>query len=55
MNAQDQALFDRVTATFTEQFGHAPDLVVRAPGRVRRSIQKKSTSICRMLCSYLRC
>ena len=34
MNAQDQALFDRVTATFTEQFGHAPDLVVRAPGRV---------------------
>lgn len=34
MNAQDQALFDRVTATFAEQFGHAPDLVVRAPGRV---------------------
>ena len=34
MNAQDQALLDRVTAVFTEQFGHAPDLVVRAPGRV---------------------
>jgi galactokinase len=34
MNAQDQALLDRVTATFTAQFGHAPDLVVRAPGRV---------------------
>jgi len=34
MNAQDQALFDRVTASFAEQFGHAPDLVVRAPGRV---------------------
>ena len=34
MNAQDQALLDRVTTSFTEQFGHAPDLVVRAPGRV---------------------
>jgi galactokinase len=34
VNAQDQALFDRVTATFAAQFGHAPDLVVRAPGRV---------------------
>ncbi|MFN5128082.1 MAG: galactokinase [Sphingomonadaceae bacterium] len=34
MNAQDQALLDRVTATFALQFGHAPDLVVRAPGRV---------------------
>lgn len=34
MNAQDQALFDRVTTTFAVQFGHAPDLVVRAPGRV---------------------
>ncbi|MBJ7387919.1 MAG: galactokinase [Sphingomonadaceae bacterium] len=34
MNAQDQALLDRVTASFAVQFGHAPDLVVRAPGRV---------------------
>jgi galactokinase len=34
MNARDQALLDRVTATFMAQFGHAPDLVVRAPGRV---------------------
>lgn len=34
MNARDQALLDRVTATFTEHYGHTPDLVVRAPGRV---------------------
>lgn len=34
MNAQDQALLDRVTNSFAEQFGHAPHLVVRAPGRV---------------------
>jgi galactokinase len=34
MNAQDQALLDRVTNSFAVQFGHAPDLVVRAPGRV---------------------
>ena len=34
MNPQDQALYDRVTATFAEQFGQAPDLIVRAPGRV---------------------
>lgn len=34
MNAQDQALRDRVTASFIARFGHAPDLVVRAPGRV---------------------
>ena len=34
MNAQDQALLDRVTNSFAERFGHAPDLVVRAPGRV---------------------
>lgn len=34
MNAQDQALQDRVTTSFAVQFGHAPDLVVRAPGRV---------------------
>lgn len=34
MNPFDQALYDRVTATFAAQFGHAPDLVVRAPGRV---------------------
>jgi galactokinase len=34
MNAQDQALYQRVTSTFAAQFGHAPDLVVRAPGRV---------------------
>lgn len=34
MNTRDQALLDRVTATFAEHYGHAPDLVVRAPGRV---------------------
>ena len=34
MTPQDQGLYDRVTATFTARFGHAPDLVVRAPGRV---------------------
>ena len=34
MNPQNQALYDRVTASFTARFGHAPDLVVRAPGRV---------------------
>jgi galactokinase len=34
MNAQDQALLNRVTTSFAVQFGHAPDLVVRAPGRV---------------------
>jgi len=34
MIAQDQALYDRVTASFAARFGHAPDLVVRAPGRV---------------------
>lgn len=34
MNAQDQALRDRVTASFIARFGHNPDLVVRAPGRV---------------------
>lgn len=34
MNAQDQALQHRVTTSFAVQFGHAPDLVVRAPGRV---------------------
>jgi galactokinase len=34
MNAQDQALLDRVTNSFAVQFGHPPDLVVRAPGRV---------------------
>ena len=34
MTPQDQGLYDRVTATFIARFGHAPDLVVRAPGRV---------------------
>jgi len=34
MNTRDQALLDRVTATFAEHYGHTPDLVVRAPGRV---------------------
>jgi galactokinase len=34
MNTRDQALLDRVIATFAEHYGHAPDLVVRAPGRV---------------------
>ena len=34
MTRQDQALHDRVTASFAARFGHAPDLVVRAPGRV---------------------
>jgi len=34
MTQQDQALYDRVTASFAARFGHAPDLVVRAPGRV---------------------
>jgi galactokinase len=34
MSPQDHALYDRVNATFTARFGHAPDLVVRAPGRV---------------------
>ena len=34
MTPQDQALHDRVTASFAARFGHAPDLVVRAPGRV---------------------
>ena len=34
MTPQDQALYDRVTASFAARFGHAPDLVVRAPGRV---------------------
>lgn len=34
MTPQDKALYDRVTANFTERFGHDPDLVVRAPGRV---------------------
>ena len=34
MTRQDQALHDRVTASFAARFGHAPHLVVRAPGRV---------------------
>ncbi len=34
MTPQDLALYNRVTASFAERFGHAPDLVVRAPGRV---------------------
>lgn len=34
MTPQDRALHARVTASFTRQFGHSPDLVVRAPGRV---------------------
>lgn len=34
MTPQDQALYDRVTASFAGRFGCAPDLVVRAPGRV---------------------
>ena len=34
MTRQDQALHHRVTASFAARFGHAPDLVVRAPGRV---------------------
>ena len=34
MTPQDQALYDRVTGSFAARFGHAPDLVVRAPGRV---------------------
>ncbi|WP_445785480.1 galactokinase [Sphingorhabdus sp.] len=34
MTAQDQSLYDRVTASFAARFGDAPDLVVRAPGRV---------------------
>ena len=34
MTRQDQALHDRVTASFAGRFGHAPHLVVRAPGRV---------------------
>ncbi|MEY3634634.1 MAG: galactokinase [Pseudomonadota bacterium] len=34
MNARDQALLDRVIASFAMHYGHAPDLVVRAPGRV---------------------
>jgi galactokinase len=34
MTPQDQALHDRVTASFAARIGHAPDLVVRAPGRV---------------------
>ena len=38
MNAQDQALLDRVTTSFAVQFGHAPDLVVRAPGRVNSEV-----------------
>jgi galactokinase len=34
MTPQDQVLYDRVIASFAGRFGHAPDLVVRAPGRV---------------------
>ena len=34
MTPQDQALYNRVTASFAGRFGHTPDLVVRAPGRV---------------------
>ncbi|WP_445949618.1 galactokinase family protein, partial [Sphingorhabdus sp.] len=34
MTPQDQALHDRVTASFAARFGHASHLVVRAPGRV---------------------
>jgi galactokinase len=34
MTPQDLALYNRVTASFAARFGHAPDLVVRAPGRV---------------------
>ena len=34
MTAQDQSLYDRVTASFAARFCEAPDLVVRAPGRV---------------------
>ena len=34
MTRQDQALHDRVTASFAARFGHASHLVVRAPGRV---------------------
>ncbi len=34
MTPQDQALYNRVTASFAGRFGNTPDLVVRAPGRV---------------------
>ena len=34
MSPQDQALYGRVTDAFTAHFGHSPDLVARAPGRV---------------------
>jgi len=34
MTPQDLALYNRVTASFAARFGHASDLVVRAPGRV---------------------
>ena len=34
MTPQDQALYNRVTASFAGRFGHTPDLVVLAPGRV---------------------
>ena len=34
MTPQDQALYDKVSASFTACFGHAPELVARAPGRV---------------------
>ena len=34
MTPQDQALYDRVSASFTARFDHAPEFVARAPGRV---------------------
>ena len=34
MSPQDQALYERVTNVFTERFGHSPEIVARAPGRV---------------------
>ncbi|WP_411289830.1 galactokinase [Sphingorhabdus sp.] len=34
MTPQDQALYDTVSASFTACFGHAPEFVARAPGRV---------------------
>ncbi len=34
MSPQNQVLYDRVTDAFTERFGHSPELVARAPGRV---------------------
>ncbi len=34
MSPQDQALYERVTNVFTQRFGHSPEIVARAPGRV---------------------